>query len=212
VVEWLIKRRGLWSCDDDDECRRESVKRKRMVRERCTGMAGEADVCAMQAANPFCPNQTAFPSFADDDVVDVRLARARAVCDAAICVFTGRGVLPLGTQIYLLKAPVWEFKFGDLLGLFVCRRRGRQQSCSLTVWRGQHIFHDALGFTNRRTGQNYTMVRRALSALQDAWPNADSGCGRNGTSWTSCSTAHSRTFSTIHSRGATKVCIFVSWS
>ncbi|OWF37244.1 Ceroid-lipofuscinosis neuronal protein 5-like [Mizuhopecten yessoensis] len=41
-------------------------------------------------------------------------------------------------EIYALKKPVWQFKFGDLLGKF-------------------HIIHDALGIKNVKTGHNYTM-------------------------------------------------------
>lgn len=41
-------------------------------------------------------------------------------------------------QLYALKKPVWQFKFGDTLGKF-------------------HIMHDALGISNLNTGMNYTM-------------------------------------------------------
>ncbi|XP_033743030.1 ceroid-lipofuscinosis neuronal protein 5 homolog [Pecten maximus] len=41
-------------------------------------------------------------------------------------------------EIYALKKPVWQFKFGDIMGKF-------------------HIIHDALGIKNLKTGQNYTM-------------------------------------------------------
>ncbi|KAL3878274.1 hypothetical protein ACJMK2_030639 [Sinanodonta woodiana] len=41
-------------------------------------------------------------------------------------------------EVWALKAPVWEFKFGDLLEKF-------------------HIMHDAMAFNNLNTGQNYTM-------------------------------------------------------
>ncbi|XP_078077721.1 bis(monoacylglycero)phosphate synthase CLN5 [Mustelus asterias] len=41
-------------------------------------------------------------------------------------------------EVYRLQTPVWEFKYGDLLGHF-------------------HIMHDAIGFRNIRTGKNYTM-------------------------------------------------------
>ncbi|XP_074650828.1 bis(monoacylglycero)phosphate synthase CLN5-like [Tubulanus polymorphus] len=41
-------------------------------------------------------------------------------------------------EIYALKAPVWEFKFGSLLKNF-------------------HIMHDAIGFKSLKTGKNYTM-------------------------------------------------------
>ncbi|KAG7501768.1 ceroid-lipofuscinosis neuronal protein 5 [Solea senegalensis] len=41
-------------------------------------------------------------------------------------------------SVYRLQTPVWEFKFGDLLGKF-------------------HIMHDAIGFSSSETGANYTM-------------------------------------------------------
>ncbi|KAI3389640.1 hypothetical protein SNEBB_001354 [Seison nebaliae] len=41
-------------------------------------------------------------------------------------------------DIFALKKPVWQFKFGDLLGKL-------------------NIIHDAIGFYNRRTKLNYTM-------------------------------------------------------
>ncbi|KAH3832408.1 hypothetical protein DPMN_105694 [Dreissena polymorpha] len=41
-------------------------------------------------------------------------------------------------EVYALKAPVFEFKFGDLLGKF-------------------HIMHDAIGFKNVDTGFSYTL-------------------------------------------------------
>uniref|UniRef100_V9KXX8 Bis(monoacylglycero)phosphate synthase CLN5 n=2 Tax=Callorhinchus milii TaxID=7868 RepID=V9KXX8_CALMI len=41
-------------------------------------------------------------------------------------------------EVYRLQTPVWEFKFGDLLGHF-------------------HIMHDAIGFRSSFTGKNYTM-------------------------------------------------------
>ncbi|KAL4608830.1 ceroid-lipofuscinosis neuronal protein 5 [Arapaima gigas] len=41
-------------------------------------------------------------------------------------------------DIFRLQTPVWEFKYGDLLGKF-------------------HIMHDAIGFRSRDTGKNYTM-------------------------------------------------------
>lgn len=40
-------------------------------------------------------------------------------------------------EVFVLKAPVWEFKFGDLLGDF-------------------NIMHDAIGFRSMKTGLNYT--------------------------------------------------------
>ncbi|XP_065176589.1 bis(monoacylglycero)phosphate synthase CLN5-like [Sycon ciliatum] len=40
-------------------------------------------------------------------------------------------------EVLALKAPVWEFKYGDLLGTL-------------------KIFHDAVGFRNLQTGQNFT--------------------------------------------------------
>uniref|UniRef100_A0A8C4T3A8 Bis(monoacylglycero)phosphate synthase CLN5 n=1 Tax=Erpetoichthys calabaricus TaxID=27687 RepID=A0A8C4T3A8_ERPCA len=41
-------------------------------------------------------------------------------------------------QVFRLQTPVWEFKYGDLLGHF-------------------HIMHDAIGFRSSLTGRNYTM-------------------------------------------------------
>jgi hypothetical protein len=58
-----------------------------------------------KALYPFCPNQTALPTFLPDDEVEV----------------------------WALQAPVWEFKYGDLMGKF-------------------KVFHDAVGFKNKRTG------------------------------------------------------------
>lgn len=51
-------------------------------------------------------------------------------------------------EIYALKKPVWEFKFGDLLGKF-------------------HIMHDALGFRDVKTGLNYTMEWYELFQLMN---------------------------------------------
>ncbi|KAI8495313.1 Ceroid-lipofuscinosis neuronal protein 5 [Branchiostoma belcheri] len=66
-----------------------------------------------QALYPFCPTghpDGSMPKMMDSDVVEV----------------------------FSMKAPVWEFKFGDLLAHF-------------------DIIHDAIGFRNNRTGLNYTM-------------------------------------------------------
>lgn len=41
-------------------------------------------------------------------------------------------------SVFRLQTPVWEFKYGDLLGKL-------------------HIMHDAIGFTNENTGRNFTM-------------------------------------------------------
>uniref|UniRef100_A0A8D2ZLN0 Bis(monoacylglycero)phosphate synthase CLN5 n=1 Tax=Scophthalmus maximus TaxID=52904 RepID=A0A8D2ZLN0_SCOMX len=41
-------------------------------------------------------------------------------------------------SVYRLQTPVWEFKYGDLLGKF-------------------HIMHDAIGFSSSETGANFTM-------------------------------------------------------
>ncbi|XP_030198787.1 ceroid-lipofuscinosis neuronal protein 5 [Gadus morhua] len=41
-------------------------------------------------------------------------------------------------SVYRLQAPVWEFKYGDLMGKF-------------------HIMHDAIGFSSAETESNYTM-------------------------------------------------------
>ncbi|MBN3308203.1 bis(monoacylglycero)phosphate synthase CLN5 [Amia ocellicauda] len=66
-----------------------------------------------QALYPFCPTGAAdgsIPAMHDSDVIEV----------------------------FRLQAPVWEFKYGGLLGMF-------------------HIMHDAIGFRSTVTGQNYTM-------------------------------------------------------
>ncbi|KAI7790460.1 putative ceroid-lipofuscinosis neuronal protein 5 [Triplophysa rosa] len=41
-------------------------------------------------------------------------------------------------SVFRLQAPVWEFKYGDMLGKF-------------------HIMHDAIGFASADTGRNFTM-------------------------------------------------------
>ncbi|TMS06113.1 Ceroid-lipofuscinosis neuronal protein 5-like protein [Larimichthys crocea] len=49
-------------------------------------------------------------------------------------------------SVYRLQTPVWEFKYGDMLGKF-------------------HIMHDAVGFSSAETGsQLHHGVVRALSA------------------------------------------------
>uniref|UniRef100_A0A1A8G6T7 Bis(monoacylglycero)phosphate synthase CLN5 n=2 Tax=Nothobranchius korthausae TaxID=1143690 RepID=A0A1A8G6T7_9TELE len=66
-----------------------------------------------EALYPFCPtgdHDGRIPSMKDSDVVSV----------------------------YRLQTPVWEFKYGDLLGKL-------------------HIMHDAVGFSSLATGANYTM-------------------------------------------------------
>ncbi|CAH1777882.1 unnamed protein product [Owenia fusiformis] len=66
-----------------------------------------------KALYPFCPTgnpEGGMPKMQSDDVIEV----------------------------FAMKAPVWEFKFGNLLAKF-------------------DIIHDAIGFRNNRTGQNYTM-------------------------------------------------------
>ncbi|XP_027020240.1 ceroid-lipofuscinosis neuronal protein 5 [Tachysurus fulvidraco] len=66
-----------------------------------------------QALYPFCPTGDSdgrIPSMRNSDVISV----------------------------FRLQTPVWEFKYGDLLGKF-------------------HIMHDAIGFANSETGRNYTM-------------------------------------------------------
>ncbi|XP_046332644.2 ceroid-lipofuscinosis neuronal protein 5-like [Haliotis rufescens] len=72
---------------------------------------------------------------------------ANPYCQAGVIPFcpTGREANTMPTfqatdiiEVYALKAPVWEFKFGDLLAKF-------------------HIMHDAIGFKNLNTGLNYTM-------------------------------------------------------
>ncbi|XP_060064389.1 ceroid-lipofuscinosis neuronal protein 5 homolog [Ylistrum balloti] len=73
--------------------------------------------------------------------------KANPYCKAGVIPFCPAGEvensMPLfnptdPVEIYALKKPVWQFKFGDLLGRF-------------------HIIHDALGIKNLKTGQNYTM-------------------------------------------------------
>ncbi|XP_028847407.1 ceroid-lipofuscinosis neuronal protein 5-like [Denticeps clupeoides] len=49
-------------------------------------------------------------------------------------------------SVFRLQAPVWEFKYGDLLGKF-------------------HIMHDAIGFQSAETEQNYTMEWYELHQL-----------------------------------------------
>lgn len=66
-----------------------------------------------QALYPFCPTgptDGSIPLMKEDDIIEV----------------------------FRLQAPVWEFKFGDLLGHF-------------------KIMHDAVGFRSTATGKNYTM-------------------------------------------------------
>ncbi|XP_056320932.1 ceroid-lipofuscinosis neuronal protein 5-like [Danio aesculapii] len=41
-------------------------------------------------------------------------------------------------SIFRLQTPVWEFKYGDIMGKF-------------------HVMHDAVGFASANTGRNYTM-------------------------------------------------------
>uniref|UniRef100_A0A8C8RZI1 Bis(monoacylglycero)phosphate synthase CLN5 n=1 Tax=Pelusios castaneus TaxID=367368 RepID=A0A8C8RZI1_9SAUR len=63
-----------------------------------------------QARYTFCPTGSPIPVMKDEDVIEV----------------------------YRLQAPVWEFKYGDLLGHL-------------------KIMHDAVGFKSSLTGKNYTM-------------------------------------------------------
>ncbi|XP_041923803.1 ceroid-lipofuscinosis neuronal protein 5 isoform X1 [Alosa sapidissima] len=66
-----------------------------------------------QALYPFCPtgdSDSRIPYMRDSDIISV----------------------------FRLQAPVWEFKYGNLLGKF-------------------HIMHDAIGFSSTETGKNYTM-------------------------------------------------------
>uniref|UniRef100_A0A8C3Y4I5 Bis(monoacylglycero)phosphate synthase CLN5 n=1 Tax=Catharus ustulatus TaxID=91951 RepID=A0A8C3Y4I5_CATUS len=63
-----------------------------------------------QARYTFCPTGSAIPVMKEEDVIEV----------------------------YRLQAPVWEFKYGDLLGHL-------------------KIMHDAMGFRSSLTGKNYTM-------------------------------------------------------
>ncbi|XP_039376074.1 ceroid-lipofuscinosis neuronal protein 5 isoform X1 [Mauremys reevesii] len=63
-----------------------------------------------QARYTFCPTGCPIPGMKDEDVIEV----------------------------YRLQAPVWEFKYGDLLGHL-------------------NIMHDAVGFKSSLTGKNYTM-------------------------------------------------------
>lgn len=63
-----------------------------------------------QARYTFCPTGSPIPVMSDNDVIDV----------------------------YRLQAPVWEFKYGGLLG-------------------HMKIMHDAVGFKSSLTGKNYTM-------------------------------------------------------
>ncbi|XP_004482028.2 bis(monoacylglycero)phosphate synthase CLN5 isoform X1 [Dasypus novemcinctus] len=63
-----------------------------------------------QAKYTFCPTGSPIPNMKNDDVIEV----------------------------FRLQAPVWEFKYGDLLG-------------------HMKIMHDAIGFRSTLTGKNYTM-------------------------------------------------------
>eukprot|EP00123_Amoebidium_parasiticum_P009670 comp19636_c0_seq1/m.23185 comp19636_c0_seq1/g.23185 ORF comp19636_c0_seq1/g.23185 comp19636_c0_seq1/m.23185 type:complete len:344 (-) comp19636_c0_seq1:380-1411(-) len=63
-----------------------------------------------QAAYKFCPGQTPFPNTNADDRI----------------------------LVYHLKAPVWEFRFGKLMGY-------------------ANVYHDAIGFSNLNTGINHTL-------------------------------------------------------
>nr|XP_021142412.1 ceroid-lipofuscinosis neuronal protein 5 isoform X2 [Columba livia] len=63
-----------------------------------------------QARYTFCPTGSAIPVMKEEDVIEV----------------------------YRLQTPVWEFKYGDLLGHL-------------------KIMHDAVGFKSSLTGKNYTM-------------------------------------------------------
>ncbi|MBV99724.1 Ceroid-lipofuscinosis neuronal protein 5, partial [Eschrichtius robustus] len=63
-----------------------------------------------QAKYTFCPTGSPIPVMKDDDVIEV----------------------------FRLQAPVWEFKYGDLLGHL-------------------KIMHDAIGFRSILTEKNYTM-------------------------------------------------------
>ncbi|CAO2591783.1 Ceroid-lipofuscinosis neuronal protein 5 homolog, partial [Lemmus lemmus] len=63
-----------------------------------------------QAKYTFCPTGSPIPLMKDNDIIEV----------------------------LRLQTPVWEFKYGDLLGHF-------------------KIMHDAIGFRNAVTGKNYTM-------------------------------------------------------
>uniref|UniRef100_A0A669P298 Bis(monoacylglycero)phosphate synthase CLN5 n=1 Tax=Phasianus colchicus TaxID=9054 RepID=A0A669P298_PHACC len=63
-----------------------------------------------QARYTFCPTGSAIPVMQEEDIIEV----------------------------YRLQAPVWEFKYGDLLGHL-------------------KIMHDAVGFKSSLTGKNYTM-------------------------------------------------------
>lgn len=51
-------------------------------------------------------------------------------------------------EVYALKKPVWQFKFGDLMGKF-------------------KIMHDALGFRDVKTGNNFTMEWYELFQLMN---------------------------------------------
>ncbi|XP_044635785.1 bis(monoacylglycero)phosphate synthase CLN5 isoform X3 [Equus asinus] len=63
-----------------------------------------------QAKYTFCPASSPMPVMKGDDIIEV----------------------------FRLQAPVWEFKYGDLLGHL-------------------KIMHDAIGFRSTLTGKNYTM-------------------------------------------------------
>jgi ceroid-lipofuscinosis neuronal protein 5 len=84
-------------------------------------------------------------------------------------------------DVIVLKTPVWEFKFGDLLGLF-------------------DIYHDAVGFSSHKTGKNFTTEWYELFQLfnctfphilpgqdEPLWCNQGAAClydGIDDTHWT----------------------------
>ncbi|KAL8584504.1 hypothetical protein ACOMHN_016825 [Nucella lapillus] len=76
-----------------------------------------------------------------------RRPQSSAFCQAGVQPFCPTGRPPPSMpsfpptdslRVYAMKAPVWEFKFGDLLGKF-------------------HIMHDAIGFHHVESGANFTM-------------------------------------------------------
>lgn len=73
-----------------------------------------------QARYPFCPLQTAFPTVEASDEIEV----------------------------WALKAPIWEFKYGDRMAKI-------------------NGFHDAVGFYNKRTGARRWRARARPDGGQD---------------------------------------------
>ncbi|XP_032720105.1 ceroid-lipofuscinosis neuronal protein 5 isoform X1 [Lontra canadensis] len=78
-----------------------------------------------QAKYTFCPTGSPIPVMKGDDIIEV----------------------------FRLQAPVWEFKYGNLLGhLLLESKKGSPEEGAR-----QKIMHDAIGFRSTLTGKNFTM-------------------------------------------------------